>query len=1605
MAPFRRGQSNLRNSSSVSRGASARVRDGSPGGFPSQLKPQSKNAFQASRVRELVDDRSESPDTSAQEIDNVRTEADELSSHDDDSEPDAPLENPYGVLLQTLNPTILPGEPRRKRRKVETTTTSAPLQESPSADPDAVNDFEDLGNSSDERSVDDLDIATAQEEHDFFAAHFAEPDEDEISLKIHAIEKNQWTTEKLTASSSWSARFRRPITTDEKPVGGETNGLRVQDLNLKPKFGDFLERILSNADDLTHQLATSIFTYCDVLFSARSLDNASKLRTLTSLHILNHLIRTRDKILKNNAKISSSSDDEDLGFRDQGFTRPKVLILLPTRQSCVKMVDAIVDVGKPDQQGNRKRFEDSFANVDEELSPGKPEDFKDLFGGNDDDMFRMGLKLGRKTVKYFSQFYSSDIIFASPLGLRTILVGDGKKKADYDFLSSIEIVVLDQSEALLMQNWEHLEYIFEHLNLQPKEAHGCDFSRVRGWYLDGHAKYFRQTISFSAFNFPALNKLYTKFMLNFAGKTKLANVHNGAIVDLAIPVKQTFSRFAFIDPASEPDDRFNYFTTAILPALIKTPQMYGGQRGIFVFMPLYADFVRIRNHLAASSTTQHVSFGSISEYTPVRDVARARSHFLTGRHSMLLYTERAHHFRRYRLKGISRIIFYGLPENPLFYKEIVSDFLSSDPTKDHRHTSVRCLFSRLDLLKLERIVGSQSWGYELTDMAQQPHIESISSHDRVLSGDTCCQSLSDYNPNEIVLGKSRMPDKSKEEREEVAGHKTSAQLGYSIDSHPQKALLDTLKQETEDLLRTPLTPISSDAVSEHGFPLGVEVARNAYSKGLLSTGTFYSDCLPPALSVLKCTPSLGETKDTNDPPNGAFESSENCPRQDQTESNNSRPVVRRRNLTHDAQLRRLNQAPLSAIFEEPARSQYACACGLCSESDNGRSIVWFHLCPRYAAIARENGITYEPCEGRVIMHHGLDRSSVGLIIEGPMEDRFVPITTLPQLLDPQESDKVQSCKPGDPDLRALCSATGRAAARNLPHTMNGPNFHQLPSISTPALQRPISPATQVSQPTSLNPLYPAFCPKQKKNAGAHVISHTAHKSIERLPAVLPTESEINVHPALRTGVVLPVDWSRSPSRIDSHALSQEQVFEPPHTPVSKSPRCSSNYSDFSGERPVRTSSLGAPSHRRPSKNQDMSSIDHPLDSEEILTHIRARHQTSSTSSSSVISPFSSHERTPSVFLGPTTPSTASFQRSSISSYGDPLPSPTCHLKPDAASADTMEARLTSPFPSDHYLMNYDTGEDSFSPQLSYHTAPDSHYAQSSPLTTPQTVRTSTSSFDPLRRHNPNHNSPLFETQSNLRYQASESSFAQTLDSPQIQRGEGITSSTNLLNGHAFDSVNSRRQSCDSHAEGTHADYDRLCIVDDTNDRPSNDSVNLLDTVGASEAHCTNIVTSSKEFKQEPTVSPGLGISSSTLTITHNKPSPKSRQTLTRHRTAAANMETESHDNNKIKNTTNERTEPLRRSLVIQQNLCSHTKLQHILGIGSPALGRSKPSRHNTQSPSMTMNEVLSKREHDRLGFVKKGSALFREKRMNLTDKVKAGWKVRPEDFQDSDDRN
>jgi U3 small nucleolar RNA-associated protein 25 len=111
----------------------------------------------------------------------------------------------------------------------------------------------------------------------------------------------------------------------------------------------------------------------------------------------------------------------------------------------------------------------------------KPAEHKATFAGNTDDHFRLGIRLTRGSVKLFSDLYQSDIIVASPIALATKIAEDAKKgEGAGDFLSSVEVLVVDRADVLLMQNWAHVETVLEHLNNIPKQQHGTDIMRVSG---------------------------------------------------------------------------------------------------------------------------------------------------------------------------------------------------------------------------------------------------------------------------------------------------------------------------------------------------------------------------------------------------------------------------------------------------------------------------------------------------------------------------------------------------------------------------------------------------------------------------------------------------------------------------------------------------------------------------------------------------------------------------------------------------------------------------------------------------------------------------------------------------------------------------------------------------------------------------------------------------------------------------------------------------------------------------------------------------------------------------------------------------------------------
>ncbi|XP_050140404.1 protein NUCLEOLAR FACTOR 1 isoform X2 [Malus sylvestris] len=436
------------------------------------------------------------------------------------------------------------------------------------------------------------------------------------------------------------------------------------------------------------------------------------------MQCLNHVFKTRDLVTKNDAKVSKlreTANNEiptDDSFLDHGFTRPKVLILLPMASIALRVVKRIIQLTPSAHKVNVEhmdRFSREFGTDDHEdekeiTPPGleilkphkssKPSDFQVLFGGNSKDDFMVGIKFTKRSIKLYGDFYTSDIIVASSVGLlKKIDEAKLNKEKDVDYLSSIEVLVIDHADVITMQNWDFLKSVVEQLNHIPSKQHGTDVMRIRPWYLDGYAPFYRQTILLSCYSNPDINNLFNKHCSNYHGKVKLVHEHKGVLPKVVLQVRQIYQRFDADSIEHFDDARFEYFTTKVFPKIKDSVE-----GGIMIFISSYFEYVRVRNFLKSQSA----SFCLLHEYAQQSDISRARVRFFEGKRKIMLYTERSHFYHRYKIRGIQNLIIYSLPERKEFYPEVVNML---DGSNDMACT---VLFSQFDLLRLERIVGLAS---------------------------------------------------------------------------------------------------------------------------------------------------------------------------------------------------------------------------------------------------------------------------------------------------------------------------------------------------------------------------------------------------------------------------------------------------------------------------------------------------------------------------------------------------------------------------------------------------------------------------------------------------------------------------------------------------------------------------------------------------------------------------------------------------------------------------------------------------------------------------------------------------------------------------------
>ncbi|VDP88359.1 unnamed protein product [Echinostoma caproni] len=167
-----------------------------------------------------------------------------------------------------------------------------------------------------------------------------------------------------------------------------------------------------------------VSNYEDLLLCRRHPEDQN-MRLIYCAHALNHCLRSRKLIVKNNEKEKRIGVSDEL--RDQGFHRARVLILTPTKEAARRVVHTFLALmPKGSTVSHRKRFERDFGplpgETDKEKRLGrKPKDYEEWFSCNVSDHFRIGIAFAKKSVKLYSAFADSDLILASPLGLQSII--------------------------------------------------------------------------------------------------------------------------------------------------------------------------------------------------------------------------------------------------------------------------------------------------------------------------------------------------------------------------------------------------------------------------------------------------------------------------------------------------------------------------------------------------------------------------------------------------------------------------------------------------------------------------------------------------------------------------------------------------------------------------------------------------------------------------------------------------------------------------------------------------------------------------------------------------------------------------------------------------------------------------------------------------------------------------------------------------------------------------------------------------------------------------------------------------------------------------------
>mmetsp|Transcript_92206 Transcript_92206/g.246529 ORF Transcript_92206/g.246529 Transcript_92206/m.246529 type:complete len:571 (-) Transcript_92206:53-1765(-) len=469
-------------------------------------------------------------------------------------------------------------------------------------------------------------------------------------------------------------------------------------------------------------------SYRDVLFYEQSHINGDKVRKVAMLHLANHVRKAHNRWRWNMDAItvalsSGTPLPDEESVRDQGPARTRVLVLCAFRSIAFNLASWFTSLLS--QKKTVRRLDlltERYLPGDDSVPNTFPE-HAHLFSGSSNDRFVFGAAVSRRSVTLFTRLAESDIIFASPLGLRGLVKADHGYTEHTDLLSSVEIMYVDRADALKMQNWEHVLESCRATNCPPVNLGQCDIRRLRRPAADGLLRAYRQTIVFADGKSPdflailnegprtrkqkrnasvvdgedelrvALGRKHSDVIRNrnHRGTIRLSKPCSSGVVSTVTASGVSKQAFLSVQCTTLVDT-----TTRHLKAFEERFWNAGGSslEGLVIIVPSYLELISIRKLLR--NDKRHVAF--IYEYTNQVDLRRLRREFNKRSCSALITTERYFWYRP-SLPRFEHIFFFKPLETPALYVQIMRRAINPSCA------TVLTLFSRFDVFALERLCG------------------------------------------------------------------------------------------------------------------------------------------------------------------------------------------------------------------------------------------------------------------------------------------------------------------------------------------------------------------------------------------------------------------------------------------------------------------------------------------------------------------------------------------------------------------------------------------------------------------------------------------------------------------------------------------------------------------------------------------------------------------------------------------------------------------------------------------------------------------------------------------------------------------------------------